>query len=147
MKHLFLFLNKLCNTNLSKARKSEKQNVNLENQRQHLEDPLSDNFWRHTMSLCEEDDWINNISKTRGHLLAPGDRTRCIHSQLMLQSTGQIQLMLSDYSRVCCPNFKTWFDFQLGMSGRFDFQLGMSGRVDFQPNVFFCWETNVPKLG
>ena len=54
---------------------------------------LPDNVRRQKMSLCKEDVCIVYISKTRGHLLAPGGRTRCLHSQLPLQSTGQIQLM------------------------------------------------------
>ena len=54
---------------------------------------LPDNARRQKMSLCKEDVCIIYISKTRGHLLAPGGRTRCLHSQLPLQSTGQIQLM------------------------------------------------------
>jgi hypothetical protein len=54
---------------------------------------LPDNVRRQKMSLCEEDVCIIYISKTRGHWLARGGRTRCLHSQLPLQSTGQIQLM------------------------------------------------------
>ena len=54
---------------------------------------LPDDVRRQKMSLCKEDVCIIYISKTRGQLLAPGGRTRCLHSQLPLQSTCQIQLM------------------------------------------------------